>query len=290
MAPEDSRNWGRVRRVVDHLQSIDPLSGSGEGNLPAINLLVPSTAKDFWKVNFVLQGARQASRNPIDEVTIVVPQRDLEEAHSYSWEAGVVAEENFLDPSVLSATDRYSEIGRRGWVIQQAIKLYGSLRSTAAGVLVIDSDTILLGRRTWLTKRGTQILSFSHEYHSPYETHAAKVWGARKRHYDLSYVTHHMLMQPELVRQMFPRIESLVNWLDLGELSEHSAVADYHSYGRWVADNVPHRYRIARWKNESVLIGEGEYSSPEILLSALRELHPSLLSVSSHSYLENDPR
>ena len=290
MAPEDSRNWGRVRRVVDHLQSIDPLSGSGEGNLPAINLLVPSTAKDFWKVNFVLQGARQASRNPIDEVTIVVPQRDLEEAHSYSWEAGVVAEENFLDPSVLSATDRYSEIGRRGWVIQQAIKLYGSLRSTAAGVLVIDSDTILLGRRTWLTKRGTKILSFSHEYHAPYETHAAKVWGARKRHYDLSYVTHHMLMQPELVRQMFPRIESLVNWLDLGELSEHSAVCEYHSYGRWVADNVPHRYRIARWKNESVLIGEGEYSSPEILLSALRELHPSLLSVSSHSYLENDPR
>lgn len=283
--PSAKRNWGRVRRVLDNLQPIDPLSRSRDGDLPGIGLLLPSAAKDFWKVSFVLHAARRASRNHIDRATVVVPERHLEEAQSHRWDATVVAEESYLDPLILAATDRYSDIGRRGWVIQQMIKLYGAWMSPTAGVLVIDSDTILLGLRTWLTKSGRQILSFSHENHAPYETHAAKIWGARRRHHDLSYVTHHMLFQPEIVRGMFPNVESFCRWLDAGDLSEASGVADYHSYGRWIVDNASRRCSFARWKNESLLLREGDFSNAEDLLSMLKAAHPSLLSVSSHSYL-----
>lgn len=286
LAPQSAKDFDRIRHLLDLLQPTEPLAARPPGSLPTINIIVPTTGKDFWKVKLALMCAIRACRNPVGEILVVVPGRELAIAKSYSWDATVVAEEEFVHPDIRLAVGRYAAVGRAGWAMQQMIKLYGTWKSEVAGVLVLDSDTILLGHRTYLTESKKQILSFSRENHMPYEMHATRIWGNRRRHRGLSYVTHHMLMQPDIVRQMFPTVGGLVRWLDLGDLSEPSAVADYHSYGRWIADNAPSRYRIARWNNQPVLLGKKDVLFFEGNLDALDSRFAPALSVSSHSYSE----
>lgn len=282
-----ARWWRRqAQRIeLDESQPDDPLRGAGETFLPPIELLVASTAKDFHHVHRSILGAVNSSRNRVAKVRVVVPRQELERARAFEWPGEVISEEVFLPAELLEAADRFSSIGRRGWVVQQLIALYGTWRSEEAGVLVMNSDTTLTANKTWLTSSGVQTLSFSHEYHRPYEVHCQRVWGDRKRHLGLSYVTHYMLMQPEILKEMFPGISHLAAWARFGDLAEPSAVAEFHTYGRWINDNYPHRVKMSRWGNIAARLDDLEEVEPIRQVQEIKNRFPGILSVSDHSYL-----
>ena len=290
--PSVAKDKNSLRQFVDSLQPVSPLRRSrtpraNRENLPKIDILVAAVEKDFAILKLTIEAAILSSQNPVSSVRVVVPTKSVADAEeALSAIAEVTAEEIFLPSELVIAASRFDQIGRTGWVTQQLIGLYGAWSSKSPGVLVLDSDTLLVGERVWLTESGVQPLSFSYEYHQPYESHASRVWGKRRSNHFLSFVTHFMLMQPDIVRQMFPTLEDLVRWADMSDLGEFSGLADYHSYGRWISDNRPRRIRFERWSNIPSNFEQSDGSTKGRIERLLKE-HPDALSFSSHSWARN---
>lgn len=271
------------RRFLDELQPSYPSFQSSD--LPPIQVLIASSKKDFGLLPATIASCVQLVSNPIESVHVVVPNHEVETASQLGTSAVVLGEDALLPLALKEAVGEHHPTGRYGWVLQQVIGLYFAWSSGSAGVLVLDSDTILTRPRAFLSGDRKQLISLSHEYHEPYEDHATEVWGPLKRHHGLSYVTHHQLMQPWVLREMFPELDDLAEWVLKAATDHKSPLADYHSYGRWFCDNYPKLVSLARWGNKSVARGSFDSLDPESLQLELRARFPHYFSVSLHSYL-----
>jgi len=272
-----------IRRLTDVIQVSGPIES--RGGLPQIDILVPCDPRDFELLRPVIDSALENVLNPVFSVHVVVPDRELEGARSLDIEGNLLGEEALLPESLKSAVTGAQHTNRRGWLMQQVVKFFFTWQSQARGVLVLDADTVLLRPRAFLSDSGKQLLSFSHEYVPRYEDHAGRVWGPRARHKGFSYVTHHQLMQPWIVREMFPRVSDMVDWVCSSANVGKSDVSEYHSYGRWLSDQHPELVALARWENKS---------TPRSLLTPLdsgdfqdriRAMFPQYFSASLHAYL-----
>jgi hypothetical protein len=271
--------------MVDLLQPKDPLALSDGAKVPID--VVTITARDtFDFAETSLKAALASSGNPVRNVFAIVPDDAVEEATQLIPSATIVTDSEVLPPPIFDALSHFSDVGRDKWVLCQVLGMYFAHKSDAAGVLIVDADTYLLEKRTWLDSAGNQILSFSYEYHKPYEDHCERLYGPRKRHFGLSYVTHYMLMQPSILHELFPDNDSFIRWIREGRPDQKSAVADYHTYGRWLVDNHPQRAKMARWDNHRVVWPFPTGETPLGALEQLRTLSHSHLSASSHRYLE----
>lgn len=271
-----------MRRLVDDAQPNDPLHKEKE--LPAIEVVISLAEKDLRSVNLAIQGCIENSRNLIAKISVVVPD-SLENLVRQSLpEANVLVESEVLPAHIRRSISANHPEGREGWIKQQAIGIVLARESEYCGVLVLDSDTIFIRPLTFLGSGSVQLLQFSHEYEEPYETHAERMWGKRRTHLGLSYVTHYQLMQPAILNEMFPDLDSVAKWLRLGDSNLRSPIADYHSYGRFLADNFGEKYVLGRWGNKSIswdLLRSDSRKS----VSALSNLFPEYYSVSVHEYL-----
>jgi hypothetical protein len=290
----------RLRRLYEMTRPVHPLATAT--SLPAIEIMTPCTAKDLDTVACSVQSARAASLNPVARAVVVAPRRDLSQLAAL-FDEGVtfLADEDLGLPRTVAAIRELVAPTRQGWVIQQVAKLSVVARSTAAGVLVVDSDTILLEPRVWMSE-GQQLLPVVLEYHAPYINHASKCLGDAGRTGRVSWVAHHQLMQPRLVlgmlehvRQRFPARpsdsdadpvdEGLEAWVRSADYRESSALADYHCYGAFVRNTEPGNGLHSQWGNIAVkrsTISPADLADP----GALRDRFPTALSISLHSYLE----
>jgi len=271
------------RRVLDGAQPTDPLSSNK--NTPSIEVVIVAAEKDFECLPLCVNAAQQNVKNPIDQVRLVVPSSAAAEAKKLSLDAKVVEEEALLPEKLMKAVDEHHPAGRRGWVLQQVLGLWACLQSPYKGALLLDADTVLTRSRHFLSWNGCQLLSLSHEYEATYEKHAEGRWGARQRHHGLSYVTHHQLFQPELLREMFPDADSLEMWIRSASRNTPSPLSEYHSYGRWLMDNYPERVRLGRWRNKALHRSQVMLKDPTSELAQLSGRFPHSLSVSLHTYL-----
>ena len=273
-----------ARRCVDEIQPEEPIRG--DNSLPGVEIVIACSPKDFDLLPATVTFCMAHVRNAVSAVTVVVPDVEVEAASRLGTPADVAGEDALLPPALRKAVREHHPAGRYGWVLQQVIGLYFAWSSESAGVLVLDSDTILTRPRAFLGRDRRQLLSLSHEYFEPYEDHATKVWGPRKRHHGLSYVTHHQLMQPWILREMFPNLDDLAQWVKKAATDHKSPLADYHSYGRWLCDHYPENVSLARWGNKSVARSSFVSLDPESLQRELSSRFPHYFSVSLHSYLQ----
>lgn len=272
------------RKMVDMLQPKDPLALSDGAGVPID--VVTITARDtFDFAETSLRAALASSGNPVRNVFAIVPDDAVEEATQLIPSATILTDSEVLPPAIFDALSHFSDVGRDKWVLCQVLGMYFARNSDVAGVLIVDADTYLLAKRTWLDSMGNQILSFSYEYHKPYEDHCERLYGPRKRHFGLSYVTHYMLMQPSILKEIFPDDDSFIRWIREGHPDQKSAVADYHTYGRWLVDNHPQRVRLARWDNNRFIWSFTKARTPDRALSSVRRGNRGFLSASSHRYL-----
>jgi hypothetical protein len=275
-----------LRRLVDLAQPINPL-GRGREELPAISLVTVTSSDTFEFTNVSLSAAIATSHNPISECIAIVPEHLVPEARTKIPVAKIVSEREILPERLFASLERYSPSGRKHWVLCQVLGMYFARHSQQPGVLIVDADTYLLRDRTWLTEDGRQLLSFSREYHEPYEQHCVRLYGPRRTHHGLSYVTHYQLMQPGILAELFPDDDAFLRWIESGDASQRSAVGDYHTYGRWLTDHYPKKVALARWKNVGFVWDYPQGVGSEEVIANLRERFPDALSVSSHRYLEN---
>ena len=146
---------------------------------------------------------------------------------------------------------------------------------------------------------GQQVLAVSHSFHLPYAEHAERTLGENGKSQRVSYVTHHQLMQPTVVREMLRAAaggsnadgfldRGLVAWILGADYSEGAALAEYHSYGTWIMNTAPCSATLVRWGNVEVasapLIARSD-DEAENLLNILRSEYPRSWSVSFHHYL-----
>lgn len=278
------RKFQVTRRLLDEAQQENPLSKTIE--LAQLEVVLAVAGKDLKTARLAVESCLRYSLNPIARVTVVVEDGFLNEAQQILSEYEIVEECAFVPFDLRSAVARHSPAGREGWILQQIVGLWAARKSRFSGVLVLDSDTVFLRHIAFLDRSGVQLLQLSHEFVEQYERHASAIWGKRRKHRGLSYVTHYQLMQPEIMRSMFPRLDDLKKWVQESDKSKKSPVADYHSYGRFLVENFPGRYVLGRWGNKTLPWGQ----NLAIVQSLENGLTPAGLSkyysVSLHSYLE----
>jgi len=192
-------------RRVRALKYGNSISKNGVG-FPNIEVLSVAAGKDISILPFTLRSVLKNSMNPITQITIICPQQDRESCISAVRNLGGKTPIRVLNEDQILPMKVRSEIKKKfphryGWVLQQFLATKYISESTSKGVLLINSDTILIKRAHWLNSNGQQILMPSLEFHPPYYKLLENLFqfSANPRH---TFITHHMLFQP----QKFTRI------------------------------------------------------------------------------------
>lgn len=268
----------RLRQLVSLAQPTDPLSPT---NLPEIEILIPCQIKDINNLGLVIQGARKNVRNPIRGICLITPANSVDELAEKFPEITVISDEDTLGAEFVDLINRLVPESRRGWVVQQAIKILKSIKSDVIATLVLDADTILLHPKTWIDSSGKQILCLAEEYHQPYKEHGRRYLGVQS--FPLSFVTHHQLMKRDVLREIFGHNgEFLQEWLIGADFSQSSAISEYDTYGEYLIANKANQIEFSKWNNLATkLVPE----SGDFDFSTLERKFSSYASISNHSYL-----
>jgi hypothetical protein len=284
------------RMAFEQALDFDPLHDCDVSTV-SLAVAIPCGPGDVEILPLVLAGLRRGIAGPVRKVEVVAPAAVLAALHDrldQSDHAVIVREEEtLLPPLVVDALYSYGGGRSTPWLLQQAIKLMMVLGSDQPAVLVLDADTVLLQPRTWVC--GTrQVLAVVHEFHEPYDQHFRFLFGDIDHGRRVSFVAHHQLMQPHLVREMMSEIdtdpiEALAIWIRSARRDCASPVSEYHTYGRWLWERHPECTALARWGNMPVPRPRlsrtvGNRSGPAAL-DAISRTFRGVGSVSSHRYL-----
>jgi len=276
------------------------LKSRSRQNLPKIELCIPCTEKDMALLPTVVFSAVMNSNNKIGSIRIVVPPLQVEAFQKYLGEdfghlnLTIVSESTLLG-DLISLCTSVAPSSRKGWLIQQVVKFMCVLTSAEDGVLILDADTVITRPRTWLQGNHSQILMISEEFHAPYQHHFVNFRASLKRECSaqdnprVSFVTHHQLMQPAFLREMFGGDSiwklGLESWIKAVNFSGNSPACEYHCYGTFMVTKNPKQIHFARWGNVAVPRMDPRVSNQNLNLARLQAEFPNSLSVSMHTYL-----
>lgn len=272
----------------------DPFPGDGDLP-PSVELLISVGPADIEMVHEVVAGAIRYSMNPISRVVLLVD--DCVDLTDLSVGPPVAThDKETLLSSKARASLRVSFGDRYGWILQQFNKLAWVARSESKGVLVVDADTVLTMPRIFLDSLGRQLLLPTWEHHPPYYRVFDGLGGlmAGIDATELSFVSHHMMMQPTLVREMLNDFETgsvdelvprTLELVDSDSVGQSPLCVDYELYGQWLSRSHPSRVRLGRWSN----LGARRGATQRNLLRHGRFSQLGYASVSFHSYLSPVP-
>jgi len=292
-----------ARVIISVCQPIDPLRW--RRLLPPIDLVVPFVEKDLRSLHLVIGSAVLNVRNPLARIILITPQNQegtgprfreedsqkrLEEVLADYPLAEIRFDQDVLGAQILDELEVRFGLGDRnaGWVNQQLIKLSAAAASTEQASLILDADTVLLSRKVWLTGGGRQLLQVANEYHREFMTHVYRYFGVPKI-LRMSYVTHHQLMQTDVVRSMFPSgAVSLIDWWKSSSDPIGRDLGDYEAYGSYLVHHFPKRVSFGSFSN---LFSPHLETFLQDLASTSKspsELIPDYCSVSFHSWAQAD--
>jgi hypothetical protein len=200
---------------------------------------------------------------------------------SLSASIEVLDEENLIsEKSRILLKEKFK--GRYGWSLQQFLKLQSALSCLDTPTLVIDSDTFLLKPRNWISAQEVQVLLPTEECHPQYYEFLKQLKMKVNQNY--SFVAHHMIYQPRLLRECLSEIgvSSIEDLIKLvcsfphKEGIESFFSLDYEMYAQFLLNYHPELCRFERWGNV-----EKNYSHEDLNLD---QSLPGLMSVSAHSW------
>jgi len=235
------------------------------GELPSISVLLIVAQKDFEKLKFCINQLVKHSLNPIWKIEIVVPQTDLTSCMKTLEQINSKIPIKLFNEDELISTD-LREIMKRelrhkyGWAIQQLLTLNMVIRSNSHGVLAVNADTFILRDQVWLNEKFVQLLFQSTEYHKPYYQIIKKIFP-KLNLIPYSHVTHHMLFQPELLRDFFGKngyidLENLmIRVLESFDKSQESPFCiEFEPYAQALHNFYSNRFELRRFSNSSFSI------------------------------------
>jgi len=257
----------------------------------SIELLVVSHPKDFVSLPICIQEAVEHSLNVVSNVTVVVPDsaveacKDLMRLHKLDAK---VVEESSLVPEGLSANLEAS-FGkhRHGWVLQQLLAVSYCLRSESHGVLLVNADTIITHRRSWINLDGRQPLLVSSECTPEYYSFLEDI-GVGSNPPTFTFVAHHMLFQPEIFRELLGALTVDEFLCDLTrkitvsrDQGQESFCVEFELYAQHLLTAHPSRYQLVKFSNRPLY---GEFSAAQVV-EQTRKWQGVFSSLSFHAYL-----
>jgi len=208
-----------------------------------LSIIVPAVEKDAVPLEHCLAAANRMIRHPVKAKWVVGPEsaKLRAMAQDAGWE--FVHEDTLLPKPA-------RELKCRGWVLQQFLKFNGAFHVPTENYLVLDSDTVFL-RPQIFCRDGRSILRYSDQYELLYNPSLELIFG-HKRRFPVSFVTHHMLFNKAVIKEVLEMIErrfkktwwrAFLEEIDKGHLISFS---EFELYGNYV---------IAQpgWKNQFVL-------------------------------------
>lgn len=259
--------------------------------------------KELELLKLSTSGLLEADQNRLEAIFVVAPKRDhLMIRQQISSTINLVPEEDLLPEYFNKYIFSHFPRERQGWIRQQLLKFLSAAQLSENGVLLVDADTVILKPQKWLSKNNCQKLDISSEYHEPYQEHFERYLEVleeqqiqRNIRLGVSFVTHHQLMQPWVVKRIFGENErnihkGLFAWISCIDFTTSlSAASEWHTYGTYLAGVHPEKVELTQWQNRSVARNETapKFSSPykQLSLDQLRSQFPNVNSISLHHYL-----
>lgn len=248
--------------------------------------------KDFGLLNLCVSQFEKCTRNFQNrDLVLVTPSKYLSDLTKLKIDASlnmrVISDEEILSDALLDKI-RSKYKSRAGWVIQQVLKLEVAYRFNGELSLVLDADTLLIKERFLFDeKQRSQVLFPSLEYHQPYYDFLLKI-GALKNLPNYSFVTHHMIIQKDILEAALRNIgcESPLDLIqlviDYPWIEDNSSPfsLDYELYAQFLVKHFPERYKFSRWANFELDSFSESTNFPQLL----QDLDESYASISAHSY------
>ena len=228
----------------------------------SIELVVVSTSKDFAVLKHsVTYALRAIGDYNSGGVRIIVPEKDLGECKRLFSKTGieikVINENTLVSKNQFSALSQYFSL-RDTWVLQQLLKVQAVLTSEADAVLILDSDTLLLRKRPWFDQNARQILTPTYEFNAPYYLFLNKLISTEKFP-DYTFVSHHMIIQPNILKQIFDdykllNLDNLIHFCCIhADKSVQSPICiEYELYGQYLASRNKNKAFFALWSNATI--------------------------------------
>jgi hypothetical protein len=144
------------------------------------------------------------------KVFIISPSADIPKIKDLESADVTIIDENIFPFSLDSMTSYIGPIKRRGWYLQQLLKLYAGfvIPGILRNWLVIDADTMFL-RPTVFFHDGRAAFNVAVENREIYFDHMAKLHPSLRRvDPRFSGITHHMMFDTKFVRHLFELVET----------------------------------------------------------------------------------
>jgi hypothetical protein len=208
-----------------------------------LTVIVPAVEKDAPVLAHCLRSIREMIRHRLVEVWVVAPE-------SASIRTIAAAENCKFVPEDAILPRPAAELKCRGWVLQQFIKFNASAVVATSDYLVVDADTVFL-RPQGFFWGGKSVLRYADQYELLYNRSLELVFGHPRR-FPVSFVTHHMLFNAALVKELLHLIEQRFGcpWWEaiLQEVDKGHPISfsEYELYGHFLLSQP-------RWKKKFCL-------------------------------------
>jgi len=263
-----------------------------QATFPKIELLSVASGKDLEILALSLKSAIRFSLNPISKVIVICPSLEVDKftlelsRHKIHGSVVILDEDTILSQEFRAKVKQYFGV-RYGWVLQQFLSLEYILQSSASGILMTNADTIQLREVHWLSDNGNQVLMASTSFHEPYYELLSHMFGFR-RNPRFSFITHHMLFQPTLLRSIFGnrgyyRVMEILNAaIQYVNSNEPSPLCiEFEPYGQGLLVDYPENVFLKKLAN----IGISRTNIDIELTVATYGTTPRYNSISLHDYL-----
>jgi hypothetical protein len=211
-------------------------------------VVTPVAAKDIASLALCLQNVGNSGIQ-VTEALIAFGGQLSHEQPPADFPISCVSESTIAERYRLADSIILGGRERRGWLLQQILKLQIASETTDEYVLWLDSDTVFLRRVTYLHK-GKIVLYAATEYHREYQEATDRLVPGLQTQ-SLSYVTHAMLVKTDHVRALLREIARNGQWVQriLECINPHQAsgFSEYDLYARYVLSRFPKDYTVA-WR------------------------------------------
>lgn len=131
---------------------------------------------------------------------------------------------------------------RRGWYLQQLIKLYASycVPGILDKYLIIDADTAFVKPIQFIDENGKYLYSTSSQNHFPYFEHMKRMHTDFEKTHEESGICHHMFFEQNSVTEMFKMVETRHNkefwkvFIESVDNSSSSGASEYEIYFNFI--------------------------------------------------------
>jgi hypothetical protein len=240
-----------------------------------LDVFIPLIEKDIPLLHHCIPALHAFLHHPIGEICIISPKNA--QLVSVAKDLGIVfIDENELLPDLRrDDVQFYTKSGenRRGWIIQQLLKLAADELTSKKHYFVIDADTILTRKQNF-TPNGKTVFLQNDAIREEYFYVNKRVFGFATQNY-WSFVSHQMLFKTDWLADMKRHIENrksekwyhaLIHNL---ERTKGVGMSEYELYGNWCLNQYPDEVLCVDWENfkskrgyiEDSIQNEGDYRS-----------------------------